>query len=185
MKVAFLSFQFDLWYLLCKIRYDLLQGSGLQVYDQVTSICNANFVPRWSWGLHSQHWPKPSHADRERGGSRGWRGHLSHRVLPHQRPGFITLTISSQFLIISIAAVHGIIHIMILSNYFNLNPVMNVPTHSSNTCLKLEHQDIDNTKEWDKTRDIDNPLTPWTLLYQVDLDLPAPKYHHERPPVGM
>merc|ERR1712012_2632 len=98
----------------------------------------------------------------------------SHRVLCHQRPGFITLTISSQFLIISIAAVHGIIHIMILSNYFNFNPVMNVPTHSSNTCLKLEHQDIDNTKEWDKTRDIDNPLTPWTLLYQVDLDLPAP-----------
>ena len=63
------------------------------IYDQVTSICNANFVPRWSWGLHSQHWPKPPHADRERGGSGGWRGHLSHRVLRHQRSGFITLAI--------------------------------------------------------------------------------------------
>ena len=44
-------------------------------------------------------------------------------------------------------------------------------------------QGIEKNKEWDKTRDIDNPLTPWTMLYQVDLNMPPPKAHHERPPV--
>ena len=44
-------------------------------------------------------------------------------------------------------------------------------------------QGIEKNREWDKTRDIDNPLTPWTMLYQVDLNLPPPKTHHERPSV--
>ena len=47
------------------------------------------------------------------------------------------------------------------------------------------YQGIEKNKEWDKTRDIDNPLTPWTMLYQVDLNLPPPKTHHERPSVEM
>jgi len=40
------------------------------------------------------------------------------------------------------------------------------------------------TLEWDKTRDIDNPLTPWTWVYRNCLNLPedsAARSYHERP----
>ena len=52
--------------------------------------------------------------------------------------------------------------------------------HETQVCSP---QGIEKNREWDKTRDIDNPLTPWTMLYQVDLNMPPPKSHHERPPV--
>ena len=38
---------------------------------------------------------------------------------------------------------------------------------------------------WNLTKDIDNPLTPWTELYLEDLDLPQPERHHERPKTSM
>ena len=38
-------------------------------------------------------------------------------------------------------------------------------------------------EEWEKTRDLDNPLTPWTSLYEEELGIAPPVSYHDRPPV--
>ena len=39
--------------------------------------------------------------------------------------------------------------------------------------------------EWDKTRDIDNPLSPWVSKYQGELDLEVVGEFHDRPPLDL
>ena len=34
---------------------------------------------------------------------------------------------------------------------------------------------------WNITKDIDNPLTPWTQLYKEELDLQPTGRYHDRP----
>ena len=40
-------------------------------------------------------------------------------------------------------------------------------------------------EEWDKTRDIDNPLSPWVVKYQGELDLKDVGEFHNRPPLDL
>ena len=40
-------------------------------------------------------------------------------------------------------------------------------------------------EEWDKTRDIDNPLSPWVVKYQGELDLKEVGEFHNRPPLDL
>merc|ERR550517_1302296 len=37
--------------------------------------------------------------------------------------------------------------------------------------------------EWDKTRDIDNPLSPWVTKYKGELNLDDGENFHDRPPL--
>ena len=45
--------------------------------------------------------------------------------------------------------------------------------------------DMDEDEIWNLTKDIDNPLTPWTQLYKNDLDLTLTGCYHERPPTNL
>jgi len=38
-------------------------------------------------------------------------------------------------------------------------------------------------EEWDKTRDIDNPLSPWVTKYKGELNLDDSEHFHDRPPL--
>merc|ERR1711963_1345390 len=38
-------------------------------------------------------------------------------------------------------------------------------------------------EEWDKTRDIDNPLSPWVTKYKGELNLDDGEHFHDRPPL--
>ena len=39
--------------------------------------------------------------------------------------------------------------------------------------------------EWEKTRDIDNPLSPWVQVYKNDLDFAEGETFHDRPPLDL
>ena len=39
--------------------------------------------------------------------------------------------------------------------------------------------------EWEKTRDIDNPLSPWIQVYKNDLDFDEGATFHDRPPLDL
>ena len=39
--------------------------------------------------------------------------------------------------------------------------------------------------EWEKTRDIDNPLSPWVTKYQGELNLDDVENFHDRPPLDI
>merc|ERR1712203_583685 len=40
-------------------------------------------------------------------------------------------------------------------------------------------------EEWEKTRDIDNPLSPWVAKYQGELNLDDVENFHDRPPLDI
>ena len=50
--------------------------------------------------------------------------------------------------------------------------VVSYATHSKD----MEEEEI-----WNITKDIDNPLTPWTQLYKEELDLQPTGRYHDRP----
>ena len=39
--------------------------------------------------------------------------------------------------------------------------------------------------EWEKTRDIDNPLNPWVQVYKGELKLEEGAHFHDRPPLDI
>ena len=40
-------------------------------------------------------------------------------------------------------------------------------------------------EEWNKTRDIDNPLSPWVSKYRGELDIETVGEFHDRPPLDL
>ena len=45
--------------------------------------------------------------------------------------------------------------------------------------------DMEEEEIWNLTKDIDNPLTPWTQLYKNELDLRPTGRYHDRPPTNL
>ena len=54
--------------------------------------------------------------------------------------------------------------------------VVSYATHSKD----MEEEEI-----WNITKDIDNPLTPWTQLYKEELDLQLTGRYHDRPATAL
>jgi len=50
-------------------------------------------------------------------------------------------------------------------------------------CTRWTMTPEDEEREWEKTRDIDNPLSPWVQVYKGELNLEDGENFHDRPPL--